>query len=264
MINILNLFGWSTWLIIIFFIILVFWLLYGGKNEYEFIGVKPLSMKTLFEDLPIRQTPLINSYSMYQSNLDKLKNPKSKNCKGEDIVAEVLENILSSKVERNIRPNFLRNPSTGKNLELDCYNEEYAIAVEYNGIQHYKYPSAFHKSEEEFYEQLKRDRLKKKLCDDNGVYLIPVPYWVDNFGSEDGHINESKRNFISREVKYERIYKYLYEKIKEYFEQIFPKEKDLSEEDYHIETEDELETEDFDTEMEDDESLYSDFTEDDD
>lgn len=257
MINILNLLGWSTWLIIIFFIILVFWLLYGGKNEYEFIGVKPLSMKSLFQDLPVRQTPLINSYTEYQNNLSKSKPVKSKNCKGEDIVAEVLEQILSSKVERNIRPNFLRNPVTGKNLELDCYNEEYSIAVEYNGIQHYKYPSAFHKSEEEFYNQLKRDKLKKKLCDENGVYLIPVPYWVDNFGTEDGHINESKRNFATREVKYERIYTYLYEKIKEYFDQIFPSEKNIVNE----ESEDYDESEDYEDDYydEDGNSIYTEY-----
>ena len=32
---------------------------------------------------------------------------------------------------------------TGKSLELDCYNVEYGVALEYNGIQHYKFPNPF-------------------------------------------------------------------------------------------------------------------------
>jgi len=233
MINILNLFSWVTWLVILLSIITIFWLIYGGKNEYEFIGVKPLTTKSLFGDIKIPE----NNAKIYQAPvIYNMKNKPSfdneKPCKGEEIVAEILEKILASKVQRNIRPGFLKNPETGKNLELDCYNEEYAIAVEYNGIQHYKYPSPFHNTEKEFLDQVYRDRLKKKLCDEAGVYLISVPYWVDNYGSEDGHLAEKtgrKKNlFVSRDVKYKRLYDYLYEKILDYFKVIFPEEYEES------------------------------------
>ena len=233
MINVLSLFSWTTWFIITLVIILIFWLFYGGKYEYEFVGVKPLSTKSLFENLEggiskrhnLFEPPKINDkilpVSLYK------KETVNKSCKGEDLVAEILEEILSSEVKRNIRPNFLRNPETGKNLELDCYNEEYALAVEYNGVQHYKFPSAFHRTEQEFYNQLYRDRLKKKLCDEAGVYLISVPYWVDNFGTEEGHLEKSitkKILFTPREIKYKRIYDYLYERVSEYFKMIFPEQ----------------------------------------
>jgi hypothetical protein len=49
MINILNIFNWTTWLIIILVILFIFWAVYGGKEEYEFIGVKPLTTPGLFE-----------------------------------------------------------------------------------------------------------------------------------------------------------------------------------------------------------------------
>ncbi len=252
MINILSLFSWTTWFLITIIVILVFWIFYGGRQEYEFVGVKPLSTKSLFENLgAVEYNPKKDLRINYKSKLPhsngihiKKKENENKSCKGEDLVAEILENILSSKIKRNIRPSFLRNPESGKNLELDCYNEEYAIAVEYNGIQHYKFPSAFHKTEKEFYDQLYRDKLKKKLCDEAGVYLICVPYWVDNYGCEDGHLEEKipgkKYLFISREVKYKRLYDYLYEKINEYFRAIFPDEyEDEDEENEDEENEDE-------------------------
>jgi hypothetical protein len=227
MFNVLNLFGWTTWLLITVVVIFIFWLIYGGKQEYEFIGVQPLSTPKLFEQLPQRR--YVYTPPLFQASV-----PKELSNKGEEIVADVLEEILSSPVQRNIRPDFLRNPETGKNMEIDCYNEEYAIAVEYNGIQHYKFPSIFYKNEQEFINQVYRDRLKWKLCNENSVYLISVPYWVDMFNSQEEHINEkdarSKIQYVSREIRYKRIYDYLHKKLSEYFEIIFPqKENELQE-----------------------------------
>lgn len=74
------------------------------------------------------------------------------------------------------RPNFLQNPKTGSNLELDGYNEELEIAFEFNGKQHYEFPNKFHKTKEEFEEQIKRDKWKFKQCELRGVYLINIPY----------------------------------------------------------------------------------------
>lgn len=237
MFNILSLFGWTTWLLIIFIVIFLFWLVYGGKQEYEFVGVKPLTTQGLFEkNLPqydfseelIEIPEQINTFKPVEI-------PKTN--KGEDIVFEVLQNILETEIQRNVRPDFLKNPETGCNLELDCFAEEYAIAVEYNGIQHYKYPSAFHSSETQFLKQVQRDRLKKRLCDEAGVYLIPVPYWVDIYESKESHIKDKNQTFkpifVPRQVRYERIYNYLYSKISEYFKIIFPQEQNEQSEDFN-------------------------------
>jgi hypothetical protein len=97
--------------------------------------------------------------------------------RGETICCQALEQHYGVPF-RTIRPPFLRNPATGHNLELDCYNEGKKIAAEYNGIQHYVYPNRFHKTEEEFRAQVARDVLKHDLCDAAGVYLITVPYNV--------------------------------------------------------------------------------------
>jgi len=77
------------------------------------------------------------------------------------------------------RPSFMRNPVTGENLELDVYNEELRLAVEYNGRQHYQFNSHFHNgSNDRFQNQQYRDLIKKQLCEQNGVRLIIVPYSV--------------------------------------------------------------------------------------
>ena len=90
-------------------------------------------------------------------------------------------NICSKSRLKSVRPDFLRNPVTGGNfnLELDCYNEELNLAVEYNGVQHYKFIPYMHKNKEAFLNQKYRDDMKKRMCKDAGVILIDVPYTVE-------------------------------------------------------------------------------------
>ena len=52
------------------------------------------------------------------------------------------------------------------------------MAIEYNGIQHYKWPNFTGQSERDFQEQLFRDRHKIEMCEIRGIFLISVPYTV--------------------------------------------------------------------------------------
>lgn len=67
-------------------------------------------------------------------------------------------------------------PKEIRYFEFDGYNKELNIAIEYNGIQHYKYHSWFHASIEDFEYQLKRDALKRDFCKNNNIILIEIPY----------------------------------------------------------------------------------------
>lgn len=98
--------------------------------------------------------------------------------KGQRLACEAIEQIYGVPFEWNVRPNFLKNPETGRNLELDCYNAQLQIGLEYSGKQHYIYPNIFHKSYNEFIEQIRRDQYKVTVCDNAGIYLITVPYNV--------------------------------------------------------------------------------------
>lgn len=89
---------------------------------------------------------------------------------------KILEKLTGEKFKK-CRPEFLKD-SKSKGLELDGYNEKLELAIEYNGEQHYKLSSLFHKNDEENLEkQKKRDVKKAKLCKENGVHLIIVPYY---------------------------------------------------------------------------------------
>lgn|SRR3990167_1604048 len=96
---------------------------------------------------------------------------------GERICRKTLEEIYHVPFP-STRPNFLKNPETGRNLELDCYNENLKLACEYSGIQHYVWPNFTGQSYDEFVKQIRRDMFKVEVCDKNGIYLITVPYNV--------------------------------------------------------------------------------------
>ena len=46
--------------------------------------------------------------------------------------------------------------------------------------QHAVYPNRFHKTQEEFIKQVRRDEFKIDMCDKHGIYLITVPHTVKN------------------------------------------------------------------------------------
>lgn len=98
--------------------------------------------------------------------------------KGEARCKEFSEFFFQKPFDKE-RPDFLKNPVTGENLELDLYNRDLKLAIEYNGAQHYKYNAFMHKnSKERFYNQQYRDILKKDMCDKSGIQLVVVPYTV--------------------------------------------------------------------------------------
>lgn len=114
--------------------------------------------------------------------------------KGETISRQVLEKIFGKPFAKE-RPDFLRNPVTGGdfNLELDCFNREMKLALEYHGAQHYKYTPYFHKSKEAFYNQCYRDEMKRTKCRENGIKLIEVPYTVKEHNIEEFILAELRK-----------------------------------------------------------------------
>jgi hypothetical protein len=130
----------------------------------------------------------------WKSSYDHIKHSNSgcPNCaskRSERLCRDIFEKILNK--------NFpTRRPKWLNGLELDGYNEELKLAFEYNGEQHEYYVPTFHKNgEEDFYKQQARDEEKRKLCKDNDVTLIEIPY-------EFNYKNEEKLiNFISQKIK---------------------------------------------------------------
>lgn len=183
----------------ILFLICVFW----GTSDAEFVGLKPLLPDNVsgYTGAFVEVTPILNIQEetvcvnehyqdpdiseeiidlsqevCEQEEIKPVKRGKFLS-KGERICGETMEKIYGVPFI-SVRPDWLRNPETGEKLELDCYNEELKLAVEYNGEQHYHFPNFTNQTQEQFINQTRRDELKMKMCDQNGVYLIVVPYTV--------------------------------------------------------------------------------------
>lgn len=85
---------------------------------------------------------------------------------GEREMKMILDNILKEEIFiDNYRPDWLKNPNTNRNLELDRYYPNLKIGFEYNGLQHRKKVDT---------EQWERDKIKKRLCGKAGVIKLVV------------------------------------------------------------------------------------------
>ena len=126
------------------------------------------------------------------SNNTKKKSPPTMSS-GETICKQILEEIFERPFSK-CRPHFLYNPVTKENLEIDLYNEDINLAVEYNGRQHYEYIPYFHQnSREKFHTQRYRDEMKKTLCKEKNLPLIIVPYTIPNHRIKAFLIDEIKK-----------------------------------------------------------------------
>lgn len=117
-----------------------------------------------------------------QTKIPSFPAPVRINCSelnGEKICEQTMKKLFPGNTWNKVRPDWCTNPKTGCRLELDVYCQELHIAIEYNGQQHYEKNNYFHKSEKEFEDQIYRDIIKKKLCQENEVYLLIVPFWVE-------------------------------------------------------------------------------------
>ena len=88
-------------------------------------------------------------------------------CNQSHLEQEIKIMLDNNKIKYNIEYNI-------DNLRLDFYLPEYNIAIECQGIQHFK-PTNFCNTndiQKTFESQLKRDLLKNKLCSDNNIKLL--------------------------------------------------------------------------------------------
>ena len=185
------------WLIILIGVIIFFFLYYiffskdkqngtYSKNETFYIPPSPPSSKKS------------SKYSSKFNHVPSNNNRAPKQSRGEKKCREVLQKLFN-KPFPNCRPDFMFNSVTGENLELDMFDYDLKLALEYNGQQHYKYIPFMHgNTKEKFYAQQYRDRMKRDACKKLKINLIEVPYTVKEHDIED---------FIKKEL-HQRGYKF--------------------------------------------------------
>ena len=158
------------------------------KSPWAWFGLIPLAFLTLY----VLNDYLDRKKDEIQELVKKVRNPKrlgqskddnpnepteAKESKGERASRAAAERIFNKPFTK-IRPDFLKNDVTQHNLELDVYNEDLQLAIEYSGRQHYEFVPFFHKNYEAFLNQKYRDEMKKTKCKENGIKLIEIPYTV--------------------------------------------------------------------------------------
>lgn len=97
---------------------------------------------------------------------------------GERYCIEFMELLFPRHEFKKVRPDWLRNPCSGRCLELDGYCEDLSLAIEYDGVQHYQWPNFIGMTKEEFLRQRDRDEIKAKTCLKRNICLIKIPYTV--------------------------------------------------------------------------------------
>lgn len=154
------------------------------KYDYELVLISSMIFIIIVAMFRLcTYTSWFSSYNPFY--IPKIVNPPGKHTSqapressGEIECRRVLEDIYKKPFNKK-RPDFLHNHVLQtNNLELDCYNEDLRIAVEYNGAQHYKYIPFMHRTRDSFNNQKYRDHIKRELCQKNGINLIEVPYTV--------------------------------------------------------------------------------------
>ena len=133
------------------------------------------------------------SYSTAEGQIMRYHEKEKSESKPEAITRNILQRIFKKQFI-SVRPDFLRNPVTGQNLEIDCYNDELKLGVEYNGKQHEEYVPFFHRYKGNFTKQRYRDELKKLMCENNGITLISIPSYLPYNKIEPFLINQLNNN----------------------------------------------------------------------
>lgn len=141
---------------------------------YAFFSKKKLS----YEAIGPLLTPQLFKEPKLPKKLAKKKYKHEERCR------EIFETIFGRKFG-SVRPDWLKNPVTDRNLELDGYCPSIktplgvGLAFEYDGGQHSKYTPQMQKGGPmEFVYQTKKDSWKDLRCKQEGVLLIRIPHFV--------------------------------------------------------------------------------------
>jgi len=167
-----------------------------GSPKYIYTNVKYVNSATPIELICpthglFKQTP--------NSHLNGGGCPK---CGKQNLSENKLVNFIKNNydIETEYKPNWLKS-NKYKGQSLDIYFSNYNIAIEYQGVQHFK-PINFFGGIKKFKYQLELDERKRELCKENNVILlyftyqkktIPKNYLYKVFTDENELLSEIKK-----------------------------------------------------------------------
>jgi len=127
----------------------------------------------------------------------------------EEICRTTFEQIFEKKFTK-VKPSWLRNPD-GNLMELDGFCEEYNLAFEHQGEQHYRL-NAYTANRETLIKRTLHDDLKRKLCKQNSIILVIVTYRQDLINLPIFLKKKLKSNFpnvnFEKQIDFNQIYEH--------------------------------------------------------
>ena len=152
----------------------------AGK-AYQIEDIKQLAIKNSFELLSLRFTNMTTKHKWrckdgheWMATPTKIKRgsgcPICHTYRGEEKCRFIFEQLTEERFPK-------LNRLFGSRMELDGYCKKLGIAFEYHGKQHYQRIKYWHKSEQDFLEQVNRDKQKKEICQQHDIALLVIPYF---------------------------------------------------------------------------------------
>jgi len=90
---------------------------------------------------------------------------------------EYIKTLVNCSYRTEVVFDKLVNPKTKRALRVDCFFDDINLAVEYNGVQHYKTIPYFHKGENTLKYQKVKDNIKLQFFKNSDYKYIIIPYW---------------------------------------------------------------------------------------
>lgn len=115
---------------------------------------------------------MITTFIKTNTNIDIAvqREGKSKRSKGEEIVSFVLDTLQIPYVEEH------EIETDGRFLRYDFYSKQLKMAIEVQGIQHFKWIEFFQPTYEDFLAQQENDESKRNYSRNHGISLLEIPY----------------------------------------------------------------------------------------
>lgn len=96
----------------------------------------------------------------------------------ERLARHALEQLFEQPFKK-ARPKWLVNPETGRQMELDGFNEQIGLAFEYQGEHHYRTVKPFKMDTRALIKRQRMDQVKKMLCAKHEIHLLEIPHHID-------------------------------------------------------------------------------------
>ncbi|CAG8775273.1 4377_t:CDS:1 [Racocetra persica] len=124
------------------------------------------SIEALILEIKVQNTKNKSIIEEYEKELESKKNRKF-----QTRCIQITKEILNEEPMIEYRPLFLNG------LELDAFFQRYRIALEVQGAQHRLHNTSWYKDVKKLEGIINRDRQKRCICLDNGIFLLEV--WYD-------------------------------------------------------------------------------------